>query len=149
MSRKDTYCSRLGGIQEGDVCMVEDFPAPLKDIFYCAPVATEALLHEEDTIVLNIDPNEAKKLFPKTIYSERIIKELRDRIRNKQDLCPPWLLLCKPINSSFDEGWAFGRLAEQCIVAHEGRHRIEAAVREGLKNIPIVIKIKDSSYCYR
>lgn len=147
--KSEKYCKTLGGNEELGKCMVGDYPAPFEDIYFCAPIVTDAILRDKDTIVIHTSPENAKKLFPQIPrYDEDVISELRERYRKKLPVCPPWLEQCKPVGSEQDPLWKC-KVAESFFWGHEGRHRIEAARREGLKTIPIIIRRLDERYCYK
>ena len=132
-------CSRIGGKQEDNVCMVDGFPVPntKQDWDYCASVPVEVLDEQREGFVIRMIPEDAKKLFPPTIYDESIIEKLRERIRDKKALCPCW---ADWVRVESETGFP---IAESCFVSHEGRHRIEASIREGVKSIPIVVIKKE------
>ena len=139
---KDVYCDALRGNPDDGVCMVDDFPAPYDKLSACASIPTEAIAEpKREGFVLHMKPQDAKKLFPPTILNQDTVERLRKRYRNKQPVCPPWLEICfSQLKTQFPP-------AESCFVGHEGRHRIEAAIREGLKTIPIIVRSKPSYAC--
>jgi len=130
----DELCEKLGGKPdyENNVCWMGDWPAPLDEDewWHCAPYSYEGTLREKGFNVL-IDPKKAKKIFPeRKYYDEDVVSALRKRIREGKPICPPWREIC-----FIENGYEF------CTTGHEGRHRIKAAIEEGLDLIPVLFPV--------
>ena len=132
--------------------MVGGFPAPLirgdDGWEYCASMVVDAL-RDGGSFVVRMSPEDAKRMFiPVDQFHEKTISKLRKRIRGEQPICPPWVEFCKKLYPS-PSGceWLYG-YSQGCIINHEGRHRIEAAIREGIKEIPVVFRRKPDEYCH-
>ncbi|MFQ6020818.1 MAG: ParB/Srx family N-terminal domain-containing protein [Candidatus Aenigmatarchaeota archaeon] len=141
MTEEFQACKRLGGIVKNNVCFIDNFPthARYKD-WWGETIISEALKYKK-AIVIHTSPEDGKKLFPPTSFEESTIKKLMDRIKKKKPINPPWIELCLNIESKrpgFKYTW---------IAGHEGRHRIEASRRAGIKKIPIVFRIKPEYAC--
>lgn len=146
------WCKNLNGKVEGNVCMVGDYPVPLEDYSYCEPVVQDAVINDE-AIVLLVSPKDAKKLFPPIardipegideleVYNKKSLNNIRQRIRNKEGVCPPILNVCFYEDTKKSGGIEFAG------IGHEGRHRIMGAILEGTKLMPIVIRRKPNEYC--
>lgn len=133
-------CERMGGVIKDGVCMIDGFPTHTKySEWWGETIIPEALKYGKATVI-HASPTDAASLFPPTTFYEETIEELRKRIREKMPINPPWLEVC--LNIRDEDGWH-----HTWVVGHEGRHRIEAARREGLKKVPIIIRHKPEEYC--
>lgn len=137
-------CERMMGKKEGKVCMVGGFPTHLRysDWWGETAPATSLELGEGQAVVMS--PEDAKALFPPlSHYNEASIKKLRERIRNKEAINPPWLDVCLNVPTD-SPGMLKCVIDRSWIEDHEGRHRVEAARLEKTGKIPIILREKPS-----
>ena len=137
-------CSRLGGGIKDGVCLVDGFPTHVNYSDWWGESIIPDSLEQGEALVIHASPEDAQRLFPPTRFYEPSIKQLEDRIKEGKPINPPWLEMCINICKPSEEKC---RRTETWVVGHEGRHRIEAARRMGLKKIPIVIRKKPEEYC--
>ena len=133
--------------------MVDGFPAPgsYEERCHCAPLSQlddanpKKTVFGRETMILHLTPEDAKKLLQPLSHSYRgkSLDKLRERIKNKKAVCPPWLQAC--FYEPDKGGIVPPKGVELAIVGHEGRHRIEAALLEGVEKIPIIVA--DKKYC--
>lgn len=150
---KMNICKRLGGIEENGICNVGGFPTYIDTKNCWGEWGTAEKLETGKAIIIQASPEDAKRLFPPNVatrtdtgveeeyYYEDVIKNLMDRIKNKQMINPPFLIGCfnqKEPNSA----------PQTFLLGHEGRHRIEAARRAKIERVPIVLFEPSNCYAY-
>lgn len=145
-------CNRLGGEIDRDnkVCDVGGFPAPATKPSpgwgFCAPILLEALRGNREAAVLRMSPEDAAKLYPQlreTEGTKERINDLRQKIRNKEPICPPWLEGCFDLLEVRD-----AQVGPQTIIdGFEGRTRIHAAIQEDIEQIPVVLISPEKRVC--